>query len=416
MKTSANAVRSAWVASSIATALILGVAGESRSQTSPPDSKTYRPAGRVRSNEVEKTIVRRVVPASPPLGQVGEVHAKLGQTCTTCHVGEVNRVMMHHGGLGYTALPDVVVVATDDALRAQLNIEGKTGLVVTSVRAGTVPATLGLRVNDILLKYGSVELKEPADLGRSSLTETKEGAKLKLLREGKERTIEVTAEALEQLNPKIALWTGVERLDLAWSAPQFWIGVAVTDIDATLRSQLGLKGKSGLLASDVVVDSPAGKAGLKINDIVLDVSGKAVSNSPQLIARIQEAKGEAVTLNLLRGGKPLKIQVTPAKRAEPLAATDQFDQKATTLFRALTVQPGVVYDATPSRDTALRLGLNRIYGLQVSPVERLADPLVDANLDARLKELSAQMEAIRKSLDELKKTDRAPKVKDKAKE
>src|SRR5438477_10257519 len=53
-----------------------------------------------------------------------------------------------------------------------------------------------------------------------------------------------------------------------------WLGVSIQPLTAELARSFGSKDGKGVLISDVVPDSPAGKAGLKPGDILLEFEGK----------------------------------------------------------------------------------------------------------------------------------------------
>jgi serine protease Do len=53
-----------------------------------------------------------------------------------------------------------------------------------------------------------------------------------------------------------------------------WLGVSIQPLTSDLANSFGAKDTKGVLVSDVVADSPAGKAGLKPGDILLEFEGK----------------------------------------------------------------------------------------------------------------------------------------------
>jgi S1-C subfamily serine protease len=55
---------------------------------------------------------------------------------------------------------------------------------------------------------------------------------------------------------------------------RLWIGVTVAPADDTLRSQLRLPAKRGLVVTKVESDAPAAKAGLLVSDVLVEFGGK----------------------------------------------------------------------------------------------------------------------------------------------
>ena len=105
---------------------------------------------------------------------------------------------------------------------------------------------------------------------------------------------------------------------LAWTtaAPVsiYKIGVGAFPVEGALRAQLNLPKGQGLLIDGVVPNQPAAKAGIKNYDVILSLDGAKVGDLKALVAAIDKAKGSAIKLEVLRGGKKMTIAVTPAKR------------------------------------------------------------------------------------------------------
>ena len=78
-----------------------------------------------------------------------------------------------------------------------------------------------------------------------------------------------------------------------------WLGVSIQPLTSDLANSFGVKDTKGVLVSDVVADSPAGKAGLKPGDILLEFEGKK-TDAP---ADLQRAVG------LASPGQDTKVKV-----------------------------------------------------------------------------------------------------------
>jgi hypothetical protein len=95
---------------------------------------------------------------------------------------------------------------------------------------------------------------------------------------------------------------------------EYWIGIDGTSPDDALRAQLELPAGQGLLINQVVENSPAAKAGLKQYDVLLTCHDDPLAQIPDLAKIIEEKKGTALALRLIRGGKRIIIEVTPERR------------------------------------------------------------------------------------------------------
>jgi serine protease Do len=91
----------------------------------------------------------------------------------------------------------------------------------------------------------------------------------------------------------------------------------IIDFSGETKAQLGVmaripeNGTAGAEVTEVSPGSAAIKAGIKAKDIIQSVAGKKITSPEELVAAIRAHKpGDAVTLELLRDGNPLKVQAT----------------------------------------------------------------------------------------------------------
>jgi serine protease Do len=91
----------------------------------------------------------------------------------------------------------------------------------------------------------------------------------------------------------------------------------IIDFSGQTKAQLGVMARipeNGTLGAEVTEVSPGSaaiKAGIKAKDIIQSVAGKKITSPEELVAAIRAHKpGDAVTLELLRDGNPLKVQAT----------------------------------------------------------------------------------------------------------
>lgn len=92
-----------------------------------------------------------------------------------------------------------------------------------------------------------------------------------------------------------------------------YIGVVTDKVPEVLSSHLGLK--NGLIITQVMDDSPAGKAGLKNNDLIITMNGKAVESPEQFKKLVVSEKGGAkANFLVVRGGKKETVVVVLGER------------------------------------------------------------------------------------------------------
>jgi membrane-associated protease RseP (regulator of RpoE activity) len=187
------------------------------------------------------------------------------------------------------------------------------------------------------------------------------------------------------------------------TTPQFWIGVALGDVEPALRAQLRLPAKKGLLVNEVYKDSPAEKAGVKVNDILLSLNGKPLSDQKTLVDLLQANGEKTMTLELLHEGKPRGDVEITSQRRKPPGVPDPIKGHT---FRWDVVRPGVIVRETSPfqfqfQNTPLTgLGLADKSNDQQSEHSNTA-------LAKRLDELDAEIKKLRKALEELGGTAKA---------
>jgi len=97
---------------------------------------------------------------------------------------------------------------------------------------------------------------------------------------------------------------------------KFFIGVMAVPVEETLRVHLGLDENAGLVVKSVTPDSPAAKAGLQEHDILLFADESQLTDIQSLGKVVDQAGSDSkgMTLTLLRAGKEIRVELSPAER------------------------------------------------------------------------------------------------------
>jgi serine protease Do len=94
-----------------------------------------------------------------------------------------------------------------------------------------------------------------------------------------------------------------------------YLGVTISSITEDMQESLGLQGKGGAYITEVTAGGPADRAGLKVGDIVMKLNGVAVKDNTDLTRRVALARaGDVLRLDVLRGGKPVSLEVRSGVR------------------------------------------------------------------------------------------------------
>ncbi|HEV8059756.1 MAG TPA: PDZ domain-containing protein [Gemmataceae bacterium] len=92
------------------------------------------------------------------------------------------------------------------------------------------------------------------------------------------------------------------------------LGASLRPIDGVLRSQLAIPADRGLLVASLRADGPSAQVGLQQNDILLSLADKPLATADDLPKQLKATGDSAVSLNVLRAGKPVTLQVKPIYR------------------------------------------------------------------------------------------------------
>jgi S1-C subfamily serine protease len=86
-------------------------------------------------------------------------------------------------------------------------------------------------------------------------------------------------------------------------------------IPALQREALGREQVNGLLLVGIEERSPAERGGLMVGDILVAMAGVPVNDPDELLAMlVGAAAGQSSTLQVLRGGENIEIQVEVGER------------------------------------------------------------------------------------------------------
>jgi serine protease Do len=250
--------------------------------------------------------------------------------------------------------PSRIGVGTRDVTAADVSrnkLPAEFGAFVDQVDSGGPAEEAGIRTGDVIVEFDGVRVRSSAELQRLvSETPVGRAVKVGVVRDGKRIDMTITTGA----NPnRPGFWFQTpEGRDFVFPTPDFRegpqpppqhnrpspdlpfrrsprpspgfvfpgpiplpdtprLGIAVQDLTPQLAEYFHTK--EGVLVATVEDRSPASRAGVKAGDIIISIDGRPVAH-PDDVRRVVVAKraGDAVTLGLVRDGKPLTMKVTVA--------------------------------------------------------------------------------------------------------
>ncbi len=181
---------------------------------------------------------------------------------------------------------------TDD-LAAGFGVSGKGGILVADVLKDSPAEAAGMKAGDIIVELGGVSVKEVTDLQkRVAAIPPGRAVVLTVLRDRK--TSKLTVKIGEQPGEETVVAAGPKGAGL---------GVTVEELSEELAQTYGLRGRSGVVVTDVAPDSAAEAAGIKEGDLVLEVNRRRVGTVEEFKKAVARLKpGESVPVQIERSG------------------------------------------------------------------------------------------------------------------
>lgn len=219
-----------------------------------------------------------------------------------------------------------------EVIRKALNLESGQGIVVESCDESGKGYTAGFRKGDVVLKVKDEPVDTQYDfvIAITNLRKDEEGSAT-VRRQGKDVRLDFS---IDPVNIK--------------KSYRWIIGVSVDEMPELLHAHLGV---TGAVVTAITDDSPAEKMSIKVNDIIAKINDSEIANLDDLRKAVQASKGEPVTLDLLRAGNKMTLELTPKKVENDLSI--RWDEPAVSAYyRAAQLQnAGVDYFVPTAVDT-----------------------------------------------------------------
>jgi len=107
----------------------------------------------------------------------------------------------------------------------------------------------------------------------------------------------------------------IEQLRTLGKVRRGWLGVRIQVVSEDIAAGLGLDEPKGAIVANVEDNTPAAKAGVRQGDVILKFNGKEVTRQQSLQSIVSDTPiGSTATMEILREGKPMTLQVTVAER------------------------------------------------------------------------------------------------------
>ena len=165
------------------------------------------------------------------------------------------------------------------------------GALVSEILPESPAEKGGIKSGDIITAFDGKEIKEMSDLPRLvAATATGKSAAVKVMRDGKEETLTLVIEKMKD---------GDEDSS---SETQDKLGLTVKELTKELAANLRIKETSGVVITEVKMDSLAATAGIQRGDILKEVNGTKITRAEDYEKALAAAKKDKVLRLLIKHG------------------------------------------------------------------------------------------------------------------
>jgi S1-C subfamily serine protease len=117
--------------------------------------------------------------------------------------------------------------------------------------------------------------------------------------------------------PAFLAWADAENLAKYGYIKRGYLGIRSEQVELSAEASqaLGREQETGLLLVSVEKGSPAEAGGLMVGDILVAINRQPVPDHDTLMVHLGgEAVGKPISVQILRGGQPMEMAVTPGER------------------------------------------------------------------------------------------------------
>jgi len=197
----------------------------------------------------------------------------------------------------------------------EMGLKDRKGAVVSSVSPGGAAAKAGMEPGDVIVSYNGKPVTGRDELVRMVVaTKPNTTVPVRIIRDGKDRTVSVTVEELDlEAEGNLARGGGRDRGDSNDPAQETsaGFGLSLSNVTADAARRLKLDDTKGALIQEVEPGSPAARAALQPGDVIVRVGRTPVASATDASRELSRvpAKGTAL-LRVVRGGTETFVPVT----------------------------------------------------------------------------------------------------------
>ena len=190
----------------------------------------------------------------------------------------------------------VIIQEVTKDLAAQFRLPDKAnGVLIAQVNPESAAEKAGLKPGDFILRFNGKDIRDTRDL-RNQVAATSPGSTVRvdLIRDGKERTLEVTLKAVKPDAAAVQAKEGESTGQLSR------FGLKIQTLTPELARKYDLAGKKGVVVIGVGPGSPSSLAGIQEGDLVVEANRQSVSTAEDLDGALRGKGKDGVLLLIQR--------------------------------------------------------------------------------------------------------------------
>jgi serine protease Do len=196
----------------------------------------------------------------------------------------------------------------------EFGLKSRDGALVSAVSPGGAADKAGMEPGDVIVAYNGKAIKNSNELV-SMVTATRPGTSVpvRLVRDGRERTITVTVDELDLEAEQGNNQQSRDRGGRGGAEPETTAGFGLTlnNITPDIARQLRLESSRGAVVVDVDPNSPAARAGIGEGDVILRVGSTPVTNAADAQRELAKVpSGGTAFVRIQRDGQERFLTVT----------------------------------------------------------------------------------------------------------
>tara|TARA_B100001123_G_C15320356_1_gene1027668 strand:+ start:1617 stop:3023 length:1407 start_codon:yes stop_codon:yes gene_type:complete len=186
----------------------------------------------------------------------------------------------------------VYIQELDDETARALELDTRNGALITDVVDGSPAEKSGLQEGDLIITFNGESISNPANLKNVvSLSSPESPSKVKIIRDGKNKTIKVRLEELPDEPQQLATKSTKESNEF---------GFRLKKLTESLRKKYGYDNEDALVVTNINLDGEAYQKGIREGDIIKRVGTQKISTVSQFNKLVEAARSKGAILILVK--------------------------------------------------------------------------------------------------------------------